>query len=96
MSCQRKKKSRLTERLFDSSKNRYSVDRVRNFLDVQFGGNDTMNIKEKTIQTKEEILMYTAAMLYSKNREFPYDIQLSKEMITTKVADITNITITKK
>lgn len=89
-------KSRLTERLFDSSKNRYSVDRVRNFLDVQFGGNDTMNIKEKTIQTKEEILMYTAAMLYSKNREFPYDIQLSEEMITTEVADITNITVTKK
>lgn len=85
-----------TEKLFNSSPNRYSVDRVSNFLDVQLGSEDEMNIKEKTIQTKEEILMYAAAMLYAQNEEFPYDIQLVEETVKTEIADITNMTVIKK
>lgn len=85
-----------TEKLFNSSPNRYSVDRVSNFLDVQLGSEDEMNIKEKTIQTKEEILMYAAAMLYAQNEEFPYDIQLAEETVKTEIADITNMTVIKK
>lgn len=85
-----------TEKLFNSSPNRYSVDRVSKFLDVQLGSEDKMNIKEKTIQTKEEILMYAATMLYAKNEEFPYEIQLSEETVKTEIADITNMTVIKK
>ena len=85
-----------TEKLFNCSPNRYSVDRVSTFLDVQLGSEDEMNIKEKSIQTKEEVLMYAAAMLYAKNSEFPYDIQLSEETVKTEIADITDITIIKK
>lgn len=89
-------KSRQTEKLFNSSPNRYSVDRVSTFLGVQLGGEKKMSIKEKTIQTKEEILMYAAAMLYAKNKEFPYEIQLSEEAVRTEIADITNMTVIKK
>lgn len=89
-------KRRQTEKLFHSSPNRYSVDRVSAFLDVQLGGEDEMNIKEKVIQTKEEILMYAAAMLYAKNEEFPYDINLSKGLVKTEIADITDMTVMKK
>lgn len=89
-------KRRQTEKLFHSSPNRYSVDRVSAFLDVQLGGEDKMNIKEKVIQTKEEILMYAAAMLYAKNEEFPYDINLSKGLVKTEIADITDMTVMKK
>lgn len=85
-----------TERLFNSSPNRYSVDRVSTFLDVQLGSEAQMNLKEKVIQSKEEILMYAAAMLYAKNEEFPYDIQLSKETVKTEIADITDMTVIKK
>lgn len=84
-----------TEKLFHSSYNKYSVDRVSAFLDVQLGNEHEMNIKEKSIQTKEEILMYAAAILYAKNEEFPYDIQLSEDTVKTEVADITNMTVTK-
>ena len=55
-----------------------------------------MNIKEKVIQSKEEILMSASAMLYAKNEEFPYDIQLSKETVKTEIADITDMTVIKK
>ena len=85
-----------TERLFNSSPNRYSVDRVSNFLDVQLGSENEMNLREKPIQTKEEILMYAAAMLYAKNAEFPYDIQLAEETVKTEIADITDMKVIKK
>ena len=85
-----------TEKLFHSSQNRYSVERVGSFLDVQLGSENKMSVKEKEIQTKEEILMYAAAMLYAKNEEFPYDIQLSEETVKTEIADITNVTVIKK
>ena len=85
-----------TEKLFNSSPNRYSVDKVSAFLDVQLGNEGKMNIKEKAIKTKEEALMYAAAMLYAKNEEFPYDIQLSEETVKTEIADITDVTVIKK
>lgn len=85
-----------TEKLFHSSQNRYSVERVGSFLDVQLGSESKISVKEKEVQTKEEILMYAAAMLYAKNEEFPYDIQLSEETVKTEIADITNVTVIKK
>jgi hypothetical protein len=85
-----------TEKIFNSSANRYSVERVSTFLDVQLGSEAKMSIKDKTIYTKEEILMYAAAMLYARNEEFPYDIQLSEETLNTELADITNMTVVKK
>lgn len=85
-----------TEQLFLSAPNRYSVDKVSNFLDVQLGVEKEMNIKEKEICSKEEVLMYAAAMLYAKNEEFPYDIKLSEEIVRTEIADITNAIIAKK
>jgi hypothetical protein len=89
-------KREQTEKLFHSSTNRYSVEWVSAFLGVQMENEDKIRIKEKNIKTKEEILMYAAAMLYAKNEEFPYEIQLSEELVNTEIADITDITINKK
>lgn len=89
-------KKMQTERLFNNSHNRYSVDKVSTFLDAQLGSENEINIKEKKIETKEEILMYAAAILYAKNEEFPYDIKLSKEIVRTDIADITDMTIVRK
>lgn len=88
-------KNAHTERIFNSSPNRYSVGRVSSFLDVQLGEENNMSIKEKQIRTKEEVLMYTAAMLYAENNEFPYEISLSDKMVRTPLADITDINIKK-
>ncbi len=89
-------KRRQTERLFNSSPNRYSVDKVSSFLDVQLGGEDHMDVKETPVRSKEEVLMYAAAMLYANNEEFPYEIQLREETVKTEIADITDITVIKK
>lgn len=89
-------KRQQTEKLFNSSPNRYSVEKVGSFLEVQLGSGKKMSVKEKEIQTKEEVLMYAAAMLYAENTEFPYEIQLSDETVKTQLADITNVTVVKK
>ena len=85
-----------TERLYQSSPNRYSVERVGSFLDAQLGSEKRISVKEKMIQTKEEILMYAAAMLYAENKEFPYELQWSDETVKTLLADITNVTVARK
>lgn len=43
-----------TEKLFNCSPNRYSVDRVSTFLGVQLGSEDEMNIKEKRFRQKRK------------------------------------------
>ena len=55
-----------------------------------------MSLLEKSVKTKEEVLMYTAAMLYAQNEEFPYDLQLTEETVKTEIADMTNMKIVRK
>ena len=85
-----------TEKLFAASVNRYSMEKVRTFLDTQAGGTNRIHLKDRTLRTREEVLMYAAAMLYSQNEEFPYEISLADEMIETEIAAITDITLVRK
>jgi len=85
-----------TDTLFSSALNRYSVERVGTFLDVQMGNDEKIRMKEKQLRTKEEALMYAAAMLYAKNNEFPYEIHLSEDVVSTDIAEISDIVISKK
>lgn len=54
-----------------------------------------MNIKEKPIQTKEEILMYAAAMLYAKMMSSHMIFDCRKNC-KTEIADITDMAVIKK
>ena len=89
-------KSRQTEALFHSAPNRYSVERVGDFLDVQMGSDKAISIKEKSVKSREEALMYAAAMLYAKNAEFPFEVQVSDEVVRTDIADISNVKVSKR
>lgn len=84
-----------TEELFKNAQNRYSVERVGMFLETLLGNEREIQLKERQIRTKEEAIMFAAAMLYAKNIEFPYEIELSEEMVKTDVADINNMKICK-
>lgn len=89
-------KSRQTEALFHSAPNSYSVERVGDFLDVQMGADKEISIKETSVKSREEALMYAAAMLYAKNAEFPFEVQVSDEVVRTDVADISNVKVSKR
>ena len=85
-----------TEELFRKAPNRYSVEKVSGFMDIQMDGREKISIKEKQVRTKEEALMYTAAMLYAGNREFPYQIQITDEEVAKETADMSNVVISRK
>ena len=85
-----------TEELFRKAPNRYSVEKVSGFMDVQMEGREKISIKEKPVRTKEEALMYTAAMLYAGNGEFPYQVQITDEEVEKEVADMSNVVISRK
>lgn len=89
-------KKRRTEMIFENAANKYSVERVRDFLAIQMESEGKICLKEQKIKSKEEVLMYAAAMLYAENEEFPYEIELSSEIVRTELADISNIIISKK
>lgn len=89
-------KSRKTEALFHNAPNRYSVDRVGDFLDVQMENETEITVKEKSVSSREEAMMYAAAMLYAKNAEFPFDVQVSDEVVRTDIAEISNVKISKR
>ena len=59
-------------------------------------GQEKISIKEKPVRTKEEALMYTAAMLYAGNGEFPYQVQITDEEVEKEVADMSNVVISRK
>lgn len=85
-----------TEELFRKAPNRYSVEKVSGFMDVQMEGQEKISIKEKAVRTKEEALMYTAAMLYAGDGEFPYQVQITDEEVEKEVADMSNVVISRK
>lgn len=85
-----------TEELFRKAPNRYSVEKVSGFVDVQMDGQEKISIKEKPVRTKEEALMYTAAMLYAGNGEFPYQVQITDEEVEKEAADMSNVVISRK
>ena len=85
-----------TDKLFNNALNRYSFDKVKTFLDAQLQGSGEISLKDRKIHTKEEVLMYAAAMLYSQNTEFPYEMELSDEVLDTGLADISGFTLTRK
>lgn len=85
-----------TKKLLASAPNRYSVERVGDFLNVKLGMDDKFCLKEMAVQTKEEATMYAAAMLYAGNAEFPYDIEVLDETVQTEIADISNMIVAKK
>ena len=81
---------------YGSAPNRYAPARVGAYLDEALGSDVSMELKEKGVQTKEEALMIAAAMLYAKNAEFPYEVRIKDEKVSTKIADISNVVISRK
>lgn len=89
-------KRQQTEELFLSAPNRFSVERVGSFLDMELGEDGKIDLRKKAVRTKEEALMYAAAILYGQNEEFPYEVSLSEELVETEIGDMSGLTITRK
>ena len=89
-------KEAKTEQLFRQAQNRYSVERTGDYLDAQLGMAESLVIGEKPILSREEVLMYAAAMAYAGNEEFPFEVELGDETVETETAEISGARIRRK
>ncbi|MGN1333510.1 MAG: Wadjet anti-phage system protein JetA family protein [Anaerovoracaceae bacterium] len=89
-------KAMQTEELFRSSVNRYSVERTGEYFDAILGSGNSAAIGDSPLETREEALMYAAAMIYSDNIEFPFEIKIEDRIVKTEIADITGAVIFRK
>ena len=57
---------------------------------------ESLVIGEKPILSREEVLMYAAAMAYAGNEEFPFEVELGDETVETETAEISGARIRRK
>ena len=89
-------KALQTENLFRSAVNRYSVERAGEYIDAKLGSSSSITIGSRPVNTREEALMYAAAMIYAANSEFPFDVEIEDKIVKTEIADITGAVISRK
>lgn len=89
-------KEKRTQEIMNSTKNRFSVDSVRTFIEERFYGGKEIEVKEQKIHSREEAMMFAASVMYSGMEEFPYIVELKEDFVETEVATITNMRIRKK
>ena len=89
-------KALQTENLFRSAVNRYSVERAGEYIDAKLGSSSSITIGSRSVNTREEALMYAAAMIYAANSEFPFDVEIEDKIVKTEIADITGAVISRK
>ena len=88
-------KAAQTESLFHTSPNRYSIERVSEYLDQALGKRNSMALHEDPPERKEELMAISAAMMYSGNEEFPYQISLLDGMAESESGKISDARISR-
>ena len=82
-----------TEPLFSSVQDQYAMDRVEQYLNTVMGKRDSTSIKELAPGQRNELLSLAAAIMYGKNEEFPFDVSIRKEMVSSDCGSINDAVI---
>lgn len=97
-SCEisQEEKELRTREIMSGTKNRFSIERTRQFLEGRMAGKKEMELKEQSIGNREEAMLFAAAVMYSGIEEFPYVVELKEDYVETDIARITNMKIRKR
>lgn len=87
---------RLTDELLKERPDRYSLDKVKAFLDRLPITEDGMPIEACGIRRREDAMMAAAAIIYSGSIGFPYEVEFGNGMVETEAATISAFRIKKK
>lgn len=89
-------KRRRTQEMMNSTKNRFSIDGARQFLEKRLAGNQEIELKGQAITNREEAILFISSVMYSGIGDFPYQVELKEDFVETETAKITNMKIRKK
>ena len=87
---------RLTDELLTSIPDRYSMDRVNDYLDGKVPDKGYISVEEWGVRTREDAMMAAACIIYSGSVGFSYDVIFEEGMVETEVAAISRIKIKRK
>lgn len=89
-------RQRLTDELLMTVPDHYSMDHVRDYLDVKIPDKGQLSVEEWGVRTREDAMMIAASIIYSGSVGFPYDVIFEDGMTETEVAAISRIRIKRK
>lgn len=87
---------RLTDELLKERPDRYSMDKVKAYLDRLPITEDGMPIEACGIRRREDAMMAAASIIYSGSIGFPYEVEFGNGMVETEAAAISAFRIKKK
>ncbi len=89
-------KLRLTDELLTAIPDRYSMDRVKDYLDERIPDKGQVSVEEWGVRTREDAMMIASSIIYSGSVGFPYDVVFEEGTVETEVAAISRIKIKRK
>lgn len=92
----REEKELLTQAVMSGTKNRFSIDGARHFLDGRMAGREELELREQRVADREEAMLFAAAVMYSGIEEFPYTVELMDGYVETDIARMTNLKIRRR
>ena len=92
----REEKELLTQAVMSGTKNRFSIDGARHFLDGRMAGRKELELREQRVADREEAMLFAAAVMYSCIEEFPYTVELMDGYVETDIARMTNLKIRRR
>lgn len=85
-----------TQEMMSSTRNRFSIDGAKRFMEERLAGSKETELKEQMISGREEALMFAASAMYSGVEEFPYTVELRNDFVETGTVKISNMKIQRK
>ena len=82
--------------MMSGTKNRFSIDGARHFLDGRMAGREELELREQRVADREEAMLFAAAVMYSGIEEFPYTVELMDGYVETDIARMTNLKIRRR
>lgn len=85
-----------TREIMSGTKNRFSIECTQRFLEERMAGKKELELKEQSVASREEAMLFAASVMYSGIEEFPYAVELKEGYVETDIARMTNMKIRKR
>jgi hypothetical protein len=89
-------KRRRTQELLDKSSDRFTPEKVEEYFSAMTFHEGMFETGDAPVRSREDALMYAAAVGYAKSEDFPYEVEMNREVVHTEAADLNRIRLKKK
>ncbi|MEE8886165.1 MAG: Wadjet anti-phage system protein JetA family protein [Eubacteriales bacterium] len=89
-------KRRRTQELLDRNSDRFTPERVDEYFSALPFHNGVFETGDAPVRSREDALMYAAAVGYARSEDFPYEVEMDRDIVHTEAADISRIRLKKK